>query len=234
MPKVNAAMRGVFKEMLEDYLLQTAKKGGRGAAREGGQALGREAAQAAGREADKVLKVPFKLTKRMQKYSDEMTRQLERQLKHFDGMTPKQILEGLENPAKRTGKAQKEARERFTKQMAKRQEQVVEKLATSNPSEFAKQLKEFGVTASGNTYDDISALAQARTKGFMDTVAALHEPDIVAGGLDRIGKNGNWDSMGLSNVNSSIGSQWKNLKPDLIDALRKMDPNTPISLGHNL
>lgn len=234
MPKVNAAMRGVFKEMLQDYLRVVAKEGGQAAAREGGQAAGREAAQAALRSADEVLTVPFKLTQRMSKYKDELVRQLNRQLKAFDGMTPKEILQKLENPVKRTGKAQKEARERFTKQMGKRQDALMRQLQKTDPDAFAKQMKDFGLESTGNPFRDAKNLAEARTNGFMDTVAALHEPDIVAGGADVIGRNGNWDSFGLGNANSSIGSQWQHLKPDLIDALRTMDPDVPISLGHNL
>lgn len=231
---MNAAMRGIFKDMLDDYLRVVAREGGQGAARGAGRSAGREAAQAAVRAADEVVSVPFKVSTRMAKHQDELARQLQRQLKTFDGMTPKEILQKMENPVKRTGKAQKEARERFAKQMTKRQDGLMRQLQKTDPDAFAKQMKDFDVTPSGNPYTDAKNLAAARTDGFMDTVAALHEPDIVAGGADQIGKNGSWDSFGTSNVNSSIGSQWQHLKPDLMDTLRGMDPNVPIRLGHNL
>lgn len=238
MPKVNAAMKGIFKEMLDDYLRVVAEQGGRQAGRGAGRAAGREAAQAAVSAADevasKVLDVPFKVSKRMSGHRDELVRQLERQLKAFDGMTPRQILDRMENTAKRTGKAQKEARERFAKQMNKRQDGLVRQLQKTDPDAFARQMKDFDLTPSGNPFTDAKNLAEARTNGFMDTVAALHEPDIVAGGADVIGRNGTWDSFGLSNVNSSIGSQWKSLKPDLVNVLRGLDPDTPIRLVHEL
>jgi len=232
MPKVSAPLKGIFKEMLDDYLKVVAKEGGQAAAKEGGQAAGKEAAQAAVKAADEVVEVPFKLSKQMSKYKDEMVRQLDRQLKHFDGKTPREIIDALENPVKRTGKAQKEARERFTQDMLRRQNEVVRKM---DPDDIAKQMKDFGLDPSGNKFKDAKALAEARTDGFMKTVAALHEPDIVAGGKDVIGKHANGvDSFGLSNVNSSIGSQWRSLKNDLIEQLKGMNPDTPIRMTHPL
>lgn len=232
MPKVPTAMQGVFKEMLEDYLKVVAKDGGRAAAREGGQAAGREAAQAALRHADEAVEVPFKLTKQMAQHKDELVRQLERQLKHFDGMTPDEILKAIDpdNLAKRTGVAQREARERFSRVMADRQRELVKQM---HPDDVARQLKDFGVTPTGNPLRDMKNLAEARTDGFMKTVAALHEPDIVAGGLDQIGRHANdVDSFGLRDVNSSIGSQWKSVLPDLRRMLEGMDPDVPVRLTH--
>ena len=45
-------------------------------------------------------------------------------------------------------------------------------------------------------------LAEAQVKKQMDQLAALHNPDLIAGGNDEIG------GMGNKGVNSSIGAQW--------------------------
>ena len=233
MPKVPTAMKGIFADMLGDYLRVVAKEGGQAAGKEAGQAAGREIGQAAVKAADEVV-VPFKVTKKMQKHKDELIRQLNRQLDNMP-TTPKKLLEALENPAKRTGKAQREAREQFAETIRKRQDALMRDLRRTDPDALSKQLADFGISPSGNGLKDAKALAEARSDGFMRTIAALHEPDIVAGGLDHIGRHGNGvHSFGLSNVNSSIGSQWKNLKPDLIEMLKTLDPDKPIRLTHPL
>ncbi|MEZ5069367.1 MAG: polymorphic toxin type 15 domain-containing protein [Bacteroidia bacterium] len=45
-------------------------------------------------------------------------------------------------------------------------------------------------------------LAEAQVRKQMDQLAALHNPDLIAGGKDEIGR------MGNKGVNSSIGAQW--------------------------
>ncbi|MGJ6979006.1 polymorphic toxin type 15 domain-containing protein [Aestuariimicrobium soli] len=223
--KPSKAMRGIFAEMLDDYLRVAAKSADKGIAKGG-----REAAQGAAKAAAKPVKVDFKLTERMAGHSAEMRRQLQRQLDAIGDVSPKELLDRLNNPAVRDGVAQREARKAFTDQMTTQQRKQMQALAMRDPAELARQLDTFNLTSTGNPFKDADALAKARTDGFMRTVAALHEPDIVAGGLDRIGRNGNWDSFGASNVNSSIGSQWKNLKPDLIRQLESLPPNDPIRL----
>ena len=42
----------------------------------------------------------------------------------------------------------------------------------------------------------------------MESLAALHNPDMIAGGLDTFDKN-SAISMGDKSVNSSIGAQWQ-------------------------
>jgi hypothetical protein len=49
---------------------------------------------------------------------------------------------------------------------------------------------------------EASAIADQRTAEIMSSLAALHDPDMIAGGSDTIGK------LGDRKVNSSIGSQW--------------------------
>ena len=46
------------------------------------------------------------------------------------------------------------------------------------------------------------SIASKKVKEQMSQLAALHDPDIIAGGKDKIRKLGN------KNVNSSLGSQW--------------------------
>lgn len=55
MPKVATPLKGLFKNMVGDYLRVVAKEGGQAAGREGGQAAGREASQAAVKAADAPL-----------------------------------------------------------------------------------------------------------------------------------------------------------------------------------
>ncbi|WP_395343518.1 polymorphic toxin type 15 domain-containing protein [Ningiella sp. W23] len=51
--------------------------------------------------------------------------------------------------------------------------------------------------------DEIEKLASIKVKEQMSQLAALHDPDIIAGGYpDKIKK------MGNTHVNSSLGSQW--------------------------
>ncbi len=49
---------------------------------------------------------------------------------------------------------------------------------------------------------EIKKLANTKTKNIMDELAALHDPDMIAGGKDNVSKLGN------KRINSSIGSQW--------------------------
>ena len=60
-----------------------------------------------------------------------------------------------------------------------------------------------------NSYDKLSPIeaeikAKKRTKDIMNNLAALHDPDMIAGGADKVSR------MGNKGVNSSIGSQWRN------------------------
>ena len=61
------------------------------------------------------------------------------------------------------------------------------------------------------------AAAAERAKEAMKKLAALHEPDMIAGGTDIV------TSMGDRGVNSSIGSQWKS-RVDVLDKAAKAIP----------
>ena len=64
----------------------------------------------------------------------------------------------------------------------------------------------------------------------MSQLAALHDPDLIAGGSDTISRVGN------KNVNSSLGSQWaKDGRVDGMDkaagkAMAESGPDTPMNV----
>lgn len=231
MPKVNAAMKGVFKEMLQDYLRTVAKEGGQSAAREGGQAAGREAAQGAVRAADEALpsvRAPFRTTEAMQRYGDEFPRQVRQQLETFDGMTPRQIMDQLNNPGVRRGQEQRIARREFSEQMAERQRSLLKRMERNNPTQFQDEARLFGVDPSHP--DAIEQLAKRKSDGFVGTLNALHTPDLAAGGEDIIRRTNGMRNMGLAPVNQGIGGQWPRVKNELLDTLGGLDPDSPIRL----
>uniref|UniRef100_UPI001268682E polymorphic toxin type 15 domain-containing protein n=3 Tax=Vibrio vulnificus TaxID=672 RepID=UPI001268682E len=142
----------------------------------------------------KPFKVPcFKPSDTLRKKNKDNIKSFEqhyaRQLKHQEnGLNDLTIGEYLENreryrnmKRKGTGSAQTDFRDKFS-------------------SEIEISLE--------NSYLDkmgpISAkkLAKTRAKEIMDNLAALHDPDMIAGGADKVSR------MGRQNVNGSIGPQW--------------------------
>ena len=117
----------------------------------------------------------------------EYDRQLKDQEKGLNDMTVKEYLEGRDRyekiGRKGTGKAQDLARKKYEKE-----------LVDKYKDELLEQDFE------GNVKQEAQRLATEKMK----TLAALHNPDMIAGGKDVI------TSMGDKGVNSSIGSQWKN------------------------
>lgn len=103
-------------------------------------------------------------------------------------MTVREYLEGRKRYSEigreGTGAAQKEARGKYSKELQ---------------AQFEKQLGEDGIFG-----DEAAKQAASMTAERMKTLAALHNPDMIAGGRDVV------KSMGDKGVNSSIGSQWKN------------------------
>ncbi|WP_199610065.1 contractile injection system protein, VgrG/Pvc8 family [Flocculibacter collagenilyticus] len=116
----------------------------------------------------------------------EYDRQLAGQQAGLNNMTVKEYLDNRkafkEIGRKGTGAAQKEAREKF-------KSKLIEK--------YEKQLEEegfYGLEAENK----IAALV----KQDMKTLNALHNPDMIAGGYDKV------LDLGDASVNQSIGSQW--------------------------
>lgn len=64
-------------------------------------------------------------------------------------------------------------------------------------------------------------LAAAKSGRIMNEMAALHDPDQIAAGVNKVGDK----AVGLKNVNSSIGSQWKTRVQDLDEAAAKVPTN---------
>lgn len=116
----------------------------------------------------------------------EFDRQLRDQEKGLNDMTVQEYLEGrnryMQIGREGTGKAQEVARRKYAKELS---EELEEELLAQN---FA---------------GDIGKEVARLTKAKMDTLAALHNPDMIAAGKDVI------TSMGDRGVNSSIGAQWK-------------------------
>lgn len=235
MVKVTAELKGFVKPLVESLLHEPGALA-KTAAKDATRTTERDAAKAAGKDtakaATKDVNVPFKLTDTTKKFSSEMRRQLDRQLEAFDGKTAGEALDMLKNPGERMGEAQKAAREQMTDVLKRRAASNIEQMSDE---EFEHQLKAFGIASTGDVEADVENLAEAHAKTAMSQVHALHEPDLVAGGKDVIGKTSDGlDSFGLGNINSSIGSQWKNVKGDLINELGELDPSQPIRLTHSL
>lgn len=124
---------------------------------------------------------------------DEYDRQLADQEKGINDLTVKEYLEGRDRykdiGRKGTGEAQATARADYSKELT---------------DKYKTQLNKQGIT--GQTAQD-KAAAMAADK--MSTLAALHNPDMIAGGKDVV------TAMGDKGVNSSIGSQWKGRVEDM-------------------
>ena len=126
--------------------------------------------------------------------------QLLDQERGLNNLSVKEYLEGRakyqEIKRKGTGAAQRRARAEYSKELAEK---------------FKKQLNKQGVFGSA-AEQQAAAMATDRMK----TLAALHNPDMIAGGKDVV------TSMGDKGVNSSIGSQWKNRVDELDKAAKEV------------
>jgi Novel toxin 15 len=128
----------------------------------------------------------FKAGKKTKGKAKEYDRQLADQEKGLNDMTVKEYLEGRAKYAEigreGTGAAQQSARDKYAAELQEG---------------FKEQLKEQGVRGAA-----AAEQAAKSTKDKMDTLAALHNPDMIAGGKDVV------TGMGDRGVNSSIGGQW--------------------------
>ena len=128
--------------------------------------------------------------------SEEFKNQLKRQEDALNKMTVKEFKDArvlyLKNKRKGTGKVQKEARIQYEKKLLRAL--TKEHRKTKSPLDAATDAKN-------------------ETTARMENLAALHEPDMIAGGKDII------SDIGDRSVNSSIGSQWKNRVRFIDDAI---------------
>jgi hypothetical protein len=131
----------------------------------------------------------------------EFDRQLRDQQDGLNSMTVGEYLdrraeyERLSRDGVSDGMAQKDARD---------------KLASKISTNIEKKLQIEGMSPI-----EAEAEAARRTKGVMRNLAALHNPDLVAGGEDKIKRVAN------APINSSIGSQWKDRVADVDASARK-------------
>ncbi len=90
-----------------------------------------------------------------------------------------------------------ENRERYNKEGRAKEGNAAQQIARQNAYiDKVEELRESGVSKEE---------AQIKAKEWLDTQAALHDPDQIAGGNPL-----NITGMGDKRINSSIGSQWKN------------------------
>ncbi|PPC75475.1 hypothetical protein C4K68_20390 [Pokkaliibacter plantistimulans] len=132
-----------------------------------------------------------------QKMEKEFYRQLKDQEAGINGMSVGQYLENrdiLNNLKAEYGS--KKAREILTGG-SKAQQAARAKLENEIEESVRTSLRKKGVSPA-----EMQELVDAKVKEQMDQLAALHNPDMIAGGDDVIGRIGN------ANVNSSIGAQW--------------------------
>ncbi|WP_240701665.1 polymorphic toxin type 15 domain-containing protein [Pseudoalteromonas sp. CO342X] len=150
-------------------------------------------------EAPKGNELPGAAIKRMPQYNVpcfkknakgttvEYDRQLKGQMDGLNSMTVKQYLENRDAykkiGRKGTGKAQKAAREKFKKKLIDKY-----KLELQESGEY------FG--------EEAVRKAEELAKRDMKTLNALHNPDMIAGGLDEV------VDLGDASVNQSIGARW--------------------------
>ena len=129
----------------------------------------------------------------------EMERQLAGQQAGLNNMTVQEYLDGRQNFAtagRGSGTPAVSARAAYERQL---QSELRDRFMSAgmSPVEAKRQ-----------------AAAEAAKQ--MQTLAALHNPDMVAGGANFIG------DMGDRAVNSSVGSQWKGRVSDMDEAARKV------------
>ncbi|MDH2434377.1 polymorphic toxin type 15 domain-containing protein [Pokkaliibacter sp. MBI-7] len=132
-----------------------------------------------------------------QKMEKEFYRQLKDQEAGINSMTVGRYLENREILNElREQYGSKKAREILTSGN-KAQQAARAKLENEIEESVRTSLRKKGVSPA-----EMQDLVDAKVKEQMDQLAALHNPDMIAGGDDVIGRVGN------ANVNSSIGAQW--------------------------
>lgn len=125
----------------------------------------------------------------------EFERQLKGQQDGLNRLTVDEFLENVANPVKRDPKLAKKARKDLYVSLRDRIQEDLSKMM--GPREARK-------------------LSELQAKETMSTLAALHNPDLRAGGRDAIA------DFGDRQVNSSIGPQWKSRIGGLRQAAEEM------------
>lgn len=134
-----------------------------------------------GTEVNRIPIVEVKFNYKPKFDKDEYERQLNNQSK---GMSKLTVAEYLEN------------RERYNKEGRAKEGNAAQQIARQNAYiNKVEELRERGISKEE---------AQIKAKEWLDTQAALHDPDQIAGGNPL-----NVTGMGDKRINYSIGSQWK-------------------------
>ena len=136
----------------------------------------------------------FKADKLPASKHGEFERQLKGQQDGLNRLTVEEFLENVANPVKRDPAVARAARRDLQDRLEKRINK--ELLAEMSPAEATK-------------------LSTLKAKEAMATLAALHNPDLSAGGRDMI------SDFGDRQVNSSIGAQWRNRLVSIKEAAEK-------------
>lgn len=122
------------------------------------------------------------------KFEKDYYKQLKAQEAGINNLTVEEYLAGRasynKNQRKGSGKAQKGARKAYEKDISE-----------SLQKSYEKQ---------GKSPIEAERLANKRTPEIMKDLNALHDPDMIAGGKDKINR------LGRADVNKSIGGQWSN------------------------
>ncbi|WP_447595830.1 PAAR domain-containing protein [Stenotrophomonas rhizophila] len=129
----------------------------------------------------------------------EMDRQLKGQEQGPNDMSVEEYLEARKafDPKNRDQKAAKAARASFKQKTQ------------------AKKFKE--LRSSGSSLEEAERLAQEHADATMETMNALHNPDLVAGGKDKIA------DFGDGEVNQTIGRQWNHKKKGQTTRIQDLD-----------
>jgi hypothetical protein len=139
----------------------------------------------------------------------EFNRQLKNQESGINAMSPEDLIEGIDKyKGVRDPKKANEIREHYKKKI------------------FTKKSKE--LESSGLSPDAMEKQANEYADNAAKQVAALHNPDGIAGGKDKFDSKNLDKHIGDKGVNSSLGSQWRGerteaLKKEAEESLKKGD-----------
>jgi|GEM_PF-2389764 len=180
--KAEAMAAKAGKQVAEKAAKEAAEKG----TKEAGEKIGKDGVHITPRRMKWHKVECFKAGKKIPKDKHaEFDRQLQRQEDALNRMTVDEYFKGRE-AYQRLGRRAKNT------QAARRDEQA--KLAKSLTEDYHKQ---------GMSPMQAEKMANARSSEIMKGMAALHEPDLSAGGKDVIG------GFGDAQVNKSIGAGWR-------------------------
>ena len=144
----------------------------------------------------------FKADKLPASKHGEFERQLKGQQDGLNRLTVEEFLENVVNPKERDPKIARNARRKLYDDLRKRAYSELSR--DMNPVEAKK-------------------LSAKQARETMSSLAALHNPDLIAGGRDVI------SDFGDRQVNSTIGPQWKSRLGELMQSVEKQSKEGNVS-----